>query len=301
MTSWLDDLAARQWRAERLLKRCGCPASLRRRILCRHYRRSAPPAVQAQARLFVEFLGEPGHRALSLAAEWLYYRAGMRSAWLGCSSPREVAVADVGAVSETLQDRRGGLVIAALHTGDYLQALTGLGRCLGGQTLHLIRRSRDPARDARAFRRFAAAGIRTESIGHGSGAARAALRILRRGGIVALLYDLPPRWGRSARVRLFGAPARMVVGPVALARAGNARILPVHNGFDRGRRLLVRAGPLLEPGRQPHLLDPVSTTLQQLASFAERGIRRQPEQWHHWHLLPEFFAPGPQALPEPSA
>ncbi len=59
-----------------------------------------------------------------------------------------------------------------------------------------------------------------------------AVRALRKGDIVVVLYDLPRRFGRTVEVGFFGRRAHVVRGPAELAVLGHADVLPLFTHYD---------------------------------------------------------------------
>lgn len=307
--SAVDRLVRHTRRLDAGLQVCGIGHPLRRKITARLLAAKAPRLRSGMAALFAEFLGEPAADALTLAADWLYYRSIARAGWLGESAradsrpgQRQARVLDEAALGAFLSGSMGtsrGILMASIHMGDYLRGLAALGQCLQGRRVVILRRRQASPGEGAAFAAFSRAGIRFDVLRHDRTTAFSALRALKRGAVVVVLYDLTRRWGRTAPVRLFGREVQMVCGPAELAMKAGADMLPVVTGFDEGGCLEIRAGRVLAgaAGKGRDII------LQQLADFAEQAIRTRPAQWHHWPLLPEMLArfPSGDACIDPRA
>ncbi len=105
-------------------------------------------------------------------------------------------------------------------------------------------------------------------------AARGLVRALRRGGLVALLVDIP-EGGPTTVVRYCNGPVRFSTGPASLARLTEAPIIPV-SCWRVGERYIVNIQPPFQPGRD----DDDQAVMQRIAEILERDVQRLPEQWY---------------------
>jgi lauroyl/myristoyl acyltransferase len=180
------------------------------------------------------------------------------------------------------------LVLATLHAGTYLSDLLSLARPLAWLgRVTAIRRERGNPAEAGLLEAFRRAGLRVELVRTRERPARAALRALRRGEHVLLLYDVPPTFdlGRTFEAPFLGARGRFPAGPAALARRAGALLWPFAVTGGPGRRLV--HGDVLAPGVDAD----IAAATRQLARFAERRILAEPERWLLWHHLPAFRPP----------
>ncbi|HET9225963.1 MAG TPA: lysophospholipid acyltransferase family protein [Thermoanaerobaculia bacterium] len=112
------------------------------------------------------------------------------------------------------------------------------------------------------------------------------LDALRRGEIVALQGDRPRNGGRTGEISLFGRPFPVPVGPVALARAAEAPILPVFV-FREGRkryRCSIRP-PIRVGGNGGTRQAEIDQALQRFAGELEWAISHRPHQWFCFRKL----------------
>jgi len=110
--------------------------------------------------------------------------------------------------------------------------------------------------------------------------ARAVLRVLRRGQVLAVAADQLPR-GRRVRGRLLGLPVELPAGPAALAIAARVPLVPV--GVRRaGQRHELLVGEPIEPAARRT----VEGMEAMMAAYTERldeWIRSSPEEWAWFH------------------
>lgn len=108
----------------------------------------------------------------------------------------------------------------------------------------------------------------------GRGIATRLAEVLRDNHLVGLLTDRDLS-GRAPLVDFFGAPCRIPVGPVVLAKRTRAPIVPITMLQRPGRRWHLQ---VLAP-RQVHDLE-IHEAQQQVADALEELIRLDPTQWH---------------------
>jgi lauroyl/myristoyl acyltransferase len=103
------------------------------------------------------------------------------------------------------------------------------------------------------------------------------LKALRRGEMVAVQGDRPPRSARTTTVRVFGRPLDLPSGPEGVARAAGVALLPVFV-FRRGRHRseLVFRPPIRVAGPEPEALE---DAIHRIGAEVEWAIRREPHQW----------------------
>lgn len=120
----------------------------------------------------------------------------------------------------------------------------------------------------------------------GPGAARAILRTLRRGRILAILMDQNTQ-GQNVEVPFFGRPAPTPVGPAALSLRTGAPLVDVFIHRESPMRHRISVGRPAVPdfseaetmGRDAWILE----TTARLTSRIEREVRARPEEWVWWH------------------
>ncbi len=164
--------------------------------------------------------------------------------------------------------------------------------------MFVVRRNQWSDREERAFARIAA-GLALTVLRTEDRAAAVAVRELRRGAIVVVLYDLPPRFGRAVPVELFDECANVVCGPAELAVLGGADIMPIFTHYDASGASCVEAMPVVSArSTRWESVDArrarVVAITQRLWSLAEQQIRRYPAQWAHWLWIHELVMRSPR-------
>jgi len=107
---------------------------------------------------------------------------------------------------------------------------------------------------------------------------REIVRILREGGIVALLSDRDLR-GDGVPVSFFGAKATMPRGPVTLAMRTEAQIVPSCIMRRRDNTFISYFEQPITVEVTAHRRCDMAATVQRIANCMERFIRRHPSQW----------------------
>ncbi len=179
---------------------------------------------------------------------------------------------------------RGPLIFALLHQGNWDVA--------GGAFTHNVGPSTVLVESLGARWLDAAVQGRRERLGMRvvyETAPRAALRALRSGGALGLLFDRPLGTGEpGVDVTFFGAPCRLPAGPARLALTTDARVVPmaVLRTDSRALRFRVQIGLDFDPPRGGDRAADVRALTQALLDWFEGPVRRHPDQWY---MFRRFF------------
>lgn len=111
------------------------------------------------------------------------------------------------------------------------------------------------------------------------------LAALRRGDVVCLAADRAKAGMLTMPATCFGHPVQMPVGPVALARAADVRIVPTFVYRQGRRHYLVVARPAFRVARTADRTRDLQDAINHLAGEVEAAIRRDPYQWKRWEPL----------------
>jgi KDO2-lipid IV(A) lauroyltransferase len=222
----------------------------------------------------------------------------MELLWLAGASARrrEAVLADEVLIEEPLRDalaralRRGPVVLAASHTGNWELAAQAAARALAAEGRALAVVAKPMA--VGAFHAFCtdlreASGLRILAPQGAFGAAR---RALARGDVVAMPIDQVPDAARHGQSTPFlGAPALADRAPATLALRAGATLLVVA-GSRQGARHRVHLLAALEPdGTRAWIADATSRATAALDAF----VRREP---HAWLWLHRRWRPAPVRL-----
>ncbi len=203
---------------------------------------------------------------------------------LGAGSPRgrlpEVVVHGDLRFKDALADGRGVILVTA-HTGGWESVGPLLTRDLGLRVMIAERPERDAgAREIQDEVRRTH-GLLVAHVGDDPLSALPMARHLREGGAVAVQLDRSPEGQRRRAVTLFGRPGHLPEGPLRLAMATGAPLLPVFAARTGHRRYEVRVHP---PVRLPRGADDAAldAAAQTMASAMEDFLRGHPTQWFHF-------------------
>jgi lauroyl/myristoyl acyltransferase len=250
-------------------------------------------AAQLQCR-FEALLGETSASARALVYDWFFYKQLERESWVRTDGSRDAGVLlDARRVGDYLNTTTHGVVIATMHMGDYLEGLRQLRlACSVERKVFVIRRREWSGAEQTIFDRIGA-GTSLTVLRRGRASAAIAIRELRRGAIVVVLFDLPARYGGTTAVDLFDRRANVVRGPAELSVVGDADVLPLFCHYDGAGAALTQAMPVIAAAdaTRADRAARVATVTQRLWKFAEAQIRRYPSQWAHWSLVDELIEP----------
>ena len=259
--------------------------------------------IRAVAILMSRLLGIGAEEADMLAERWWRRVLRTRANWQdGATMSLDRAVARACAFPSSqlrmlreldLPDSRG-LVLATIHMGDYLAALLAIATALRPRPLIIVRRRPVSERDAAVFRKLVDLGIDAEVVV--SSRRTTALRLMRRvarGGVAVMFYDLPSGFGPTAPVDFLGQRLHWVEGPVRVAAATGALLLPF-SAFEHPERQRewVEFAPAVSFEGPNTPASQRTAVLRWMAAFAESAVRAHPDQWLHWSQLPEMASLG---------
>ncbi|MEM9623253.1 MAG: hypothetical protein AAF993_16510 [Pseudomonadota bacterium] len=270
-------------------------------------RYEAHQRVTAIAEIMAFALDESPDRALQLAREWhaiselaqrQWHSAGELTLREALCEAEVYARPDMLRLVDFLQRNAVGVVLATIHMGDYLRALFAVLSRVPERHILIVRRRQASSLEQEVFAKLSAQGLCVEVVR--STQAGAALRIhrgLRRGGLVVTFYDLPYTFGPVLPLQFFRHQVYWVKGPVVAAVQARALLVPFVTYWDGQPRCDLQ--PTVLFGEQPtDKALQIQRAMQQLVEIASQYIRRAPEQWLHWHLLPQMLenpSAGPNA------
>ncbi len=174
-----------------------------------------------------------------------------------------------------------GVVVVTAHTAGWEMA-GGLLRVDHPVRVVIVDEAeRDPGARAIQDRARREQGVEIE---HAGGDAFASLRLLghlRDGAVVALQVDRLGAGMRARPVRLFGRTSAIPEGPLRLASASGAPVLPVFAGRVGHRRYeIVVEAPIRVPRRPTE--EELDAAAERIAAAMEKAIRTRPTQWFHF-------------------
>lgn len=238
-------------------------------------------AIAASLRLVRPSRGALGD-AIDVARTFTSYATSVTDVLRGPASgaPPEAIVRGEEELTAALGEGRGIVVVTA-HTAGWEMAGRLLLQERGVRVLIVDQAERDPGSRAIQDEARRAQGVEVE---HAGGDPFATLRLLghvRRGGIVALQLDRASPGMRTRRVSLFGRPATLPEGPLRLASAAGAPIVPVLASRVGHRRYEVQIEPALRLPRRPSDAE-LDDVAQRLADSLATFVRARPTQWFNF-------------------
>lgn len=255
--------------------------------------RLLPENLEPLTYAFEELLGESQASARRLIHDWFFYRHLESVSWTDPRHRPRSVLRDAARVGDYLSACPRGVLVATIHLGDYLEGLRQLGPAMSTtKRVLVIRRRAWSEIEERAFARLASRQVALTVVRAGDGAQ--AVRALRNGDIVVVLYDLPRRFGRTVEVGFFGRRAHVVRGPAELAVLGHADVLPLFTHYDADGVSVTVAQPVIAAtaSRRYERAARIATITQRLCTMAEREICAHPSQWSHWSLVRELIHEG---------
>lgn len=256
------------------------------------------PLVKKVAPIMQLALGESPGEATRLARNWYRVRAESRMRWKSIATAsmedtiaqtRAFYISDLSALIAYLSMQNQGIVLSTIHMGDYIQSLLAVLSKLSNRNIFLVRRKTPDEISSRVFAKLTGFKANYEVIYIAEPTAGLkVLRNLKRGAVLVMPYDLSSRFGSTSCFSLFEQKVNWVRGPVYYAAMANALLVPFITFRDDTGKKICELQPVISfDDSSP---EQIQLTSQALVSLAERYIRSFPEQWLHWHLMPEMVA-----------
>lgn len=178
-------------------------------------------------------------------------------------------------------ERGAGVIFVTAHTGGWHAAGPLLQSACAADVLVVMQRERDERAQAIQDGARDRLGVRVLRPGNDPLAALTLVSHLRRRGVVAVQIDRLPPGMRGREVTLFGAPWRLPEGPLQLAAATGASILPVFTRRLAYMDYELLIAPPIRLDRRPSEAD-LDAAARQIAAEMERFVRANPTQWFHF-------------------
>lgn len=192
---------------------------------------------------------------------------------------------------QSLIDEGRGAIMVTMHLGHWDLALKLLSRF--NVPVHVVMLNEDPKEVTRfAEEARATPNLSVHQMGSSPLLGVELMTRLTRGEFVAIQADRPV--GQNVIVtEFFGAPAPLPTGPVQLAMATGAPVLPVFMLFDKGNNYRIQSLPrmLFTRSGRDHSDQDLREAMGRMTEMMESVISRHPDQWFNFFdVWPE---PGP--------
>jgi lauroyl/myristoyl acyltransferase len=179
--------------------------------------------------------------------------------------------------------RGRGVVLLTAHLGNW--EIGGLGLRALGYPVTVVTLKHNSAFTNRLINTMRSRhGIRVIELGSSAYDGIDIIRALQRKEVVAVLGDRVFT-DRSATAAMFGRQVRLPLGPVLLAMATGAPLVPAFSVMEAPGRYRGIILPALEVHRGPGREAALQHNLRQVAGAFEHAIRRYPDQWYQLERL----------------
>ncbi len=190
-------------------------------------------------------------------------------------------------VDECLKRGKGAIFLSG-HMGNPELAVSLYARRVKDITLIALPHP-DSRADALFVNRRKLNGMQTL---HSESAARPALKILKRNGVIAMLGERRTT-PKGIPVEFFGREILFPKGPAWLATTSGAGVIPSVCLRLPDKKFKVISGPPIYPPEGASRDEKMLTITKRFASFLEHYVRRHPEQWATFY---PFWGGGPEVL-----
>ncbi|MFK7740907.1 MAG: lysophospholipid acyltransferase family protein [Planctomycetota bacterium] len=190
---------------------------------------------------------------------------------------------------ELMRQTKRGFVFFTAHFGNW-----EMGPCVdelpGGRKFHVVREP-EMSQSAQEFVQelFDKHPQRDQFVVHYAGADMALgarlLMALRKGDVIGMPGDRPRAGMETMPATMFGRSIDLPPGPVALARAADALMVPVFVFREGRRRYRVELWEPIEVGKTDDKQADLRAGVASMAGACERAIRERPHHWFCWAKL----------------
>jgi len=111
------------------------------------------------------------------------------------------------------------------------------------------------------------------------------LMALRKGDVVGMPGDRPRAGMETVTATMFGRAIELPPGPVALARAANAMLVPVFVFREGRRHYRIELWDPIEVNQSDDKQADIARGVAQMSAACERVIRQRPHHWFCWKKL----------------
>jgi KDO2-lipid IV(A) lauroyltransferase len=205
---------------------------------------------------------------------------------LATDAPAAIEVENRDAWSGAIEGETGVIVVTA-HIGNW-EFGSALPSTREGYRVHLVREEELDPRAQEFIQRMLRERMGELYTTHFAGDPTLGIRLveaLSRGECVALQADRPRSGGRVVRAELFGRPFELPLGPLAMARAAGAPLLPVFvlRTGRREYRVCLRE-PIHVHATDDRRAD-LADAAARLSRAIEWAVREEPHQWFCFRAL----------------
>lgn len=190
---------------------------------------------------------------------------------------------------EIMQNTDRGFVFFTAHFGNWeMGPLTNV--LPGGRKFHIVREPEmSQAAQTYVQQLFDKHPQRDQFVVHYAGAEMTLgarlLMALRKGDVVGMPGDRPRAGMETIDAEMFGRPMPLPPGPVALARAANALMVPVFVFREGKRHYRVELWDPIEVQKSDDKDADIAAGVAAMSKACEAAIRQRPHHWFCWKKL----------------
>ncbi|MBX3356571.1 MAG: lysophospholipid acyltransferase family protein [Phycisphaeraceae bacterium] len=177
-----------------------------------------------------------------------------------------------------VSERRGAILVSA-HLGSFESAVAAMRRVCDTPVHVLFARDHITAFDRVRSRARRHLGIVEHPVGDGVQSWLELHDALKRGELVTILADRTMPGQRGTATRFFGQSAELPLGPLRLAAASGAPLLPTFALPTLDGQWTLRFEPLIEVEPDGRTLDGEHPAQRRMVEAMERAIQEAPEHW----------------------
>lgn len=222
----------------------------------------------------------PLREALDVAAVFTNFASSLTDAFVAGSERGDALVVrchDERVIEATLREG-AGMILATAHTGGWQVAGLGLQSLHGAEMILVMQKERDQSAQQLTDAARRRAGVRVAHLGEDPLGALPLLAHLRKGGVVAIQIDRLPQGMRGRKSELFGEPFSVPEGPLRLAAASGAPIVPVFTRRLGYMEYDVAVAAPVRLSRRPGSAD-LDSAARAILRAMEVFVRENPTQW----------------------
>jgi lauroyl/myristoyl acyltransferase len=190
---------------------------------------------------------------------------------------------------EKMVDTDRGFVFFTAHFGNWeMGPLTD--KLPGGRKFHIVREPEmSQAAQTYVQELFEQHPQRDQFVVHYAGAeltlGARLLMALRKGDVVGMPGDRPRAGMATIKAEMFGRPMELPPGPVALARAAGAMMVPVFVFREGRRHYRIELWDPVDVANTDDKTADIEAGVAAMSAACERAIRQRPHHWFCWKKL----------------
>lgn len=195
-------------------------------------------------------------------------------------------------INDVLTSKRP-IVITSIHMDSFLIGFLKLCEFAPqNRPVTIIKYRHAREKETQAYQRFSDLGLSFKVLRLSERPGIETFQALRSGNILFVLCDVDPDWGKTVPITFFEKSARFSCGPIELAIASNAWIVPVvsFQTAEQPERHTLRIEKPIDTQLYPTLNFKEKTQIltKELVKLVQNWVQDHPEQWQSWGIVEEL-------------